>query len=158
MDPTRIPGAWDTFFALQRRLDADIEQFYAQRGIAGMRSRFALPMVRLAHEGPLTIRDLAASLDRTHSALSQTVAALREAGMVYTVPGSDARTRLVDLTARGRELGPLIEAEWRATEAVVAELDREVSAPLSYIAAELAARVEARPMSERLAAHLAEPE
>ncbi len=156
-DPTRESGRWDALFALLRRLDADIEAFYERRGVPGMRSRFALPMIRLAHDGPLTIRDLAASLDRTHSAVSQTVAAMRAAGFVETVPGPDARTRLVDLTERGRGLVPLLEAEWRATEAAVAELDEEGGIPLSRIVADLTATVAARPMSERLDAHLVEP-
>lgn len=156
-DPTREAGRWDALFALLRRLDADIEAFYERRGVPGMRSRFASPMIRLAHEGPLTIRALAASLGRTHSAVSQTVAAMREAGFVETVPGPDARTRLVDLTARGRELVPLVEAEWRATEAAVAELDEEGGVPLSRTVAALTAAVADRPMSDRLDAHLVEP-
>ncbi|MGN6428803.1 MAG: MarR family winged helix-turn-helix transcriptional regulator [Leifsonia sp.] len=155
-DPTRAAGRWDSLFALLRRLDADIEQFYERRGVKGMRSRFALPMIRLAHDGPLTIRQLAASLDRTHSAVSQTVSAMREAGMVQTVPGEDARTRLVVLTERGHELIPLLEAEWRATEAAVAELDDETATPLSEIVAALTAAVDRLPMSARLDAHLDE--
>lgn len=44
------------------------------------------------------------SLDLTHSAVSQTVAALRAEGLVVTVPGPDARTRVVELTERAKEL------------------------------------------------------
>ena len=57
-----------------------IESLYAERGIQGVRPRFAYPLIRLAHTGPLTIRELADSLDRSHSAMSQTITAMRAAG------------------------------------------------------------------------------
>ncbi|MFH9296649.1 MarR family winged helix-turn-helix transcriptional regulator [Streptomyces sp. NPDC017520] len=102
------------------------EQVYIERGIAGVRPRFVYPLIRLAHTGPLTIRELAKSLGRSHSATSQTVAAMRDAGLVTSEPGPDARTRRIDLTDRGRSLVPFLEAEWRATHSTVAELDGEV--------------------------------
>lgn len=157
-DPTRLPARWDALFALLRRLDDDIDGLYARRGVTGMRSRFARPMMRLAHEGPLTIRELAASLERTHSAVSQTVAGMRQAGFVTTEPGPDARTRVISLTDRGREIVPLLEAEWRATDAAIAELDEETSVRLSSVVAELERAVDARSMADRLDAHLVEPD
>lgn len=91
-----------------------------------MRPRYAYALIRLAHTGPLTIRELAESLGRTHSAISQTLAGMRREGLVDSEPGEDARTRRITLTERGRSLIPFLEAEWRATEQAVARLDDEV--------------------------------
>ncbi|RCG15497.1 MarR family transcriptional regulator [Streptomyces reniochalinae] len=138
-------------------MDAEIEQVYLARGIKGVRPRFAYPLVRLAHTGPLTIRELAESLGRSHSAISQTVAAMRREGLVTSEPGPDARTRRVDLTERGRSLVPFIEAEWRATHATVAELDAELPHPLTTVVEELRRALERRSMRQRVLEHLVEP-
>lgn len=154
IDPTTVPGRWDALHALLRRLDDEIATVYTDRGVEGVRPRFVYPLIRLAHTGPLTIRDLAASLGRTHSAMSQTVTAMRREGLVETAPGEDARTRRVALTERARELVPLLEAEWRATEESVAEIDDELPHALSAVVAELERVLERRSLRERLAARL----
>ncbi len=140
--------------ALQERMEADIAALYAERGLSGVRPRFAYPLIRLAHRGPMTIRDLAESLDRTHSALSQTVAAMREEDLVETVPGPDARTRVVRLTERGRDLVPFLEAEWRATEDAAEALDAELPVHLADYIEAMTARLAQRGFRERIAEHL----
>lgn len=154
-DPTASPGRWHALHTLLADMDSQIESLYAERGIRGVRPRFAYPLIRLAHTGPLTIRELADSLDRSHSAMSQTITAMRREGLVDTEPGADARTRRVTLTDRSRALVPFLEAEWRATEAAVAELDDEVSHPLSAVVTELERALERRPMRDRIDSHLA---
>lgn len=156
-DPTVPPTRWQGLFDLLAAIDADIETLYTDRGIHGVRSRFVSPMIRLAHTGPLTIRELAETLNRTHSATSQTVAAMRREGLVHSEPGADARTRYIALTERGQDLIPFLEAEWRATEAAVAELDDEVPHALSAVAKELEQALERRPLHDRLRAHLVTP-
>lgn len=156
-DPTSVPGRWQGLFDLLATIDTDIEALYGDQGVHGVRPRFAFPLIRLAHTGPLTIRELAESLNRTHSAMSQTVAAMRHEGLVQSRPGTDARTRAIALTPRGQELVPLLEAEWRATETAVAELDDEVPHSLSAVARELALALERRPMRVRLQDHLQPP-
>ncbi|RCG21589.1 MarR family transcriptional regulator [Streptomyces diacarni] len=138
-------------------MDAEIEQVYLARGIKGVRPRFAYPLIRLAHTGPLTIRELAESLGRSHSAISQTVAAMRREDLVTSEPGPDARTRRIGLTERGRSLVPLMEAEWRATHATVAELDAELPHPLTTVVEELRRALERRSMRQRVLEHLIEP-
>ncbi len=138
-------------------MDAEVEQVYVARGIEGVRPRFAYPMIRLAHTGPLTIRQLAKSLDRSHSAISQTIAAMRKEGLVSSEPGPDARTRRIDLTERGRALVPFLEAEWRATHTTVAELDAEIPYPLTTVVEDLRRALERRSMRERVLGHLGKP-
>lgn len=135
-------------------MEDGISALYAERGVNGLRPRFAYPLIRLAHTGPLTIKELAASLGLTHSATSQTVTALRKEGLLESVPGPDARTRVVELTPRGRELVPFLQDEWRATEAAAAELDAALPVSLTEFTAALQTQLEDRPFLERIIAHL----
>ncbi|MFF8386981.1 MarR family winged helix-turn-helix transcriptional regulator [Streptomyces kanasensis] len=156
-DPTLLPDPWQPLHELLAAMDAEIEQVYRERGIEGVRPRFAYPLIRLAHTGPMTIRRLAESLGRSHSATSQTVAALRKEGLVTSEPGPDARTRRIELTERGRSLVPFLEAEWRATHATVTELDGEIPYALTTAVGELRRALGRRSMRQRILDHLAEP-
>lgn len=149
-DPTLEPSRFAGLFAVLARIDADILELYADRGQEKVRSRFVMPLLRLAGRGPLTIKELADELGRTHSALSQTVAQMRSAGLVDSAPGPDGRTRVVTLTMTGRELVPLAAAEWRATEAALARLEEELPYPPSHVAADLAEALDRRPFRDRL--------
>ncbi|MFT4307115.1 MAG: MarR family transcriptional regulator [Microbacterium sp.] len=153
-DPSSEPGRWDRLFAVLRQIDTGIEDVYRRLGHHQMRPRFAAPLLRLGHEGAMTITALAASLGRTHSAVSQTVDAMRRAGLVVTAVGTDARTRLIELSSDGQRLLPLVEHEWRATEAAVAELDDALSLSLDAIACELEAALARRSVTDRLQTHL----
>ncbi|MFE6155947.1 MarR family winged helix-turn-helix transcriptional regulator [Streptomyces sp. NPDC057889] len=156
-DPTVLPDPWQSLHQLLAAMDAEIEQVYVERGIKGVRPRFAYPLIRLAHTGPLTIRELAESLNRSHSAISQTIAAMRKEDLVTSEPGPDARTRRINLTERGRSLVPFLEAEWRATHATVAELDGEIPHAMTAVVEEVRRALEHRSMRERILRHLTEP-
>lgn len=145
---------WAGLRALLAAMDADIARVYRERGIGNLRPRFAKPLIKLAHRGPMSIRGLAEAIDGTHSATSQTVAAMRDAGYVRTTPGADARTRLVVLTEKAEALVPFLEQEWRATEAAVAELDAEVPYPMSRVVADLGRALAERSFADRVAARL----
>jgi DNA-binding MarR family transcriptional regulator len=155
-DPTR-QSRWRPLRILLAAMDDDIATLYAERGVAGVRPRYAMPLIRLAHVGPMTIRQLAAALEVTHSAMSQTVGALRRERLVASAPGPDARTRLVELTEQGRALVPFLEAEWRATEGALAELEAEVPYPLSQVVRDLQAALERLSFHDRIVQRLDEP-
>ncbi len=154
-DPTRHSHL-KPLMDLLRHMDDDIASLYAERGVS-VRTRFSIVLIRLRHRGPLTVRELAREIDVTHSAMSQTVAALRRQGMVASAPGSDARTRTVSLTDRGRETVPFLEAEWRATEASMAELEAELPYPLSGVVSDMAEALRRRSFRDRIVAHLQLP-
>lgn len=154
-DPTET-SYWRPLIALQNRLEAELASLYADRGLTGVSTRFAYPLIRLAHRGPMTIRELADSLGRTHSAVSQTVSAMRAQGLVDSVPGADARTRVIRLTERATELLPFLEAEWRATEQAITELDAELPVHLADYVAAMRARLAERSFRDRVAEHLDE--
>ena len=157
-DPTRRPDRLAPLRALVADLEDEIVQVYEARGLHGLRPRYAYPLIRLAHTGPSTIRELAASLGHTHSAVSQTLAGMRREGLVTSEPGPDARTRRIALTERGRALVPFLEAEWRATAAAVAELDDECL-PTSIGAAvdAMRAALGRRGLADRITERLGEP-
>ncbi len=129
-DPTEH-SRWRPFRLLHAAMDVELERIYADRKIDGLKSSYVMELLRLHHRGPMTIKELAVSVQRTHSAMSQKVAAMRAAGFVTTTSGTDARTRLIMLTPKAEELVGLLTAEWRAVEAAIAELEAESDYPLS---------------------------
>lgn len=152
-DPT-TQSYWQPVREVQELMELGIAGLYAACGIEGVRPRFAYPLIRLAHTGSLSIKELAKSLGLTHSAVSQTVTALRTEGLVQTVPGPDARTRVVELTPKARDLVPFLKDEWRATEAAAAELDAALPVSLADFTAALRGQLEDRPFLDRILAHL----
>jgi DNA-binding MarR family transcriptional regulator len=153
-DPTE-QSLWRPMRLLQAAMDADIASIYAEAGITGLKPSMVAELLRLHSRGPMTITELAASVQRTHSATSQKVAAMRAAGLVRSTPGADARTRKITLTARARRLTGKLAAEWRATEAALAELEQEIPYPLSQVAADIEAALRRRSFRDRIAGKLA---
>ena len=135
-------------------MDADIARLYDEQGVRGVRPRYSMALVRLHHRGPMTISELTEQIEVTHSAMSQTVAAMRRDGLVKTSAGADRRARQVSLTARGRKLVPFLEQEWHATERAIADLEHELPYPLTSLAADLANALEQQPFLARVKAHL----
>jgi len=146
---------WRPLRLLQAEMDHDIASLYEEAGITGVRTRFVGPLIQLSRRESMTIQELAHAMEVTHSAMSQTVAAMRRAGLVEGAEGPDGRTRRVRLTGRSRDLLPFLEAEWRATEASIRELDAEIPYPLSRVVDDLRAALAARPFRQRLQENLA---
>jgi DNA-binding MarR family transcriptional regulator len=153
-DPGFAPGRWSPVFALLRAMDDEIAAVYEGWGLPELRPRFAPAVLELRAHGPRTIRALAEAVGVTHSAMSQTVTAMRSAGLVESVPGPDARTRVVRLTDHGGRVSALVRAEWDATEAAIGALEDEVDHPLTRAAADVAEALGRRPFRDRIAEHL----
>ena len=145
---------WRPLRLLLDSMDRDILALYDEAGITGLRSRYVGPLIQLSRREAMTIQELARSVEVTHSAMSQTAAAMRDAGLVESAEGGDGRTRRVRLSARGRELLPFFRAEWRATEAAVRELDAQLPYPLTRVVDDIRAALAERPFADRLRAHL----
>jgi DNA-binding MarR family transcriptional regulator len=153
--PARLrPTVWRPLTLLLRDLDDQIASLYTSAGIEGLKPRYSLPLVWLDEAGPLTIRALAERCDVTHSAMSQTVSAMRDAALVRTVSGPDARTRLVELTDRGRALVDYLVDEWNATEAAIRELEAELPYPLTRVVDDIHAALGRRSFPDRIAARM----
>ncbi|WP_233226093.1 MarR family winged helix-turn-helix transcriptional regulator [Amycolatopsis sp. CA-126428] len=131
-------------------LDGDVARFLADLGLDDYRPRYS-PVVRaLLARGPLAIRELAGEMRVTHSAASQTVAQMHRAGFVSLEPGADARQRIVSLTARTRELLPLIEAEWTATTEAMEALEGELPYSLRALLDAIVEALERKPFRQRI--------
>jgi DNA-binding MarR family transcriptional regulator len=153
-DPTE-QSLWRPVFGLLSEMDREIARIYAENGIADLKPSWVTVIIRLHARGPKTIADLARSLDHTHSAMSQKVAAMRAAGWVETSPGPDARSKKVTLTAKAEGIAGRLAAEWRATEASVAEIEAEIPYPLTRAAADIAAVLARKSFHDRIAEKLA---
>jgi DNA-binding MarR family transcriptional regulator len=154
-DPTE-QSRWRPLRLLQDSMDADIGRLYTEARIDGLKPSFVMELIRLHVRGPMTITELADSVQRTHSAISQKVAAMRTAGLVQTTAGADARSKLVTLTAKTTAIIDRLMAEWRATEAAVAELDAEIPYPLAQIVRDLAEALRRKSFHDRIAEKLAQ--
>jgi DNA-binding MarR family transcriptional regulator len=152
IDPTE-DGLWRPLRLLLTRMDDDIARLYAGTDI---RPTYVMELLRLHFRGPMTIRELAESVKRTHSALSQKVAAMKTVGLVEVTQGPDARSKLVSLTPAATAMVAKLAAEWRATEAASAELEAELPYPLSRVVADMEEALSRRSFHDRIAARLAD--
>jgi DNA-binding MarR family transcriptional regulator len=152
-DPTE-QSQWRSLSELQARMDADIARIYTERQIKGLKPSFVMELLRLHSRGPMTITELAESVGRTHSALSQKVSAMRAAGLVRTLPGTDARSKKVALTAKARGIVELLAAEWRATEAAITELEAEIPYPMTQVVLDIEQALERKSFHDRIAEKL----
>ena len=154
-DPTE-QSRWRPLRLLQSAIDADIARIYAEAQITGLKPSYVMELLRLRTRGPMTITELARSVQRTHSGTSQKVAAMRAAGWVRTVAGADARTKRVTLTAKAARIVGRLAAEWRATEAAVAEIEAEIPYPLSQAVTDIEAALRRKSFHDRIAEKVAE--
>jgi DNA-binding MarR family transcriptional regulator len=155
LDPTQ-QSLWRPLWLLQASMDADIGRIYAEARIDGLKPSFVMELLRLHTHGPMTITELAESVGRTHSALSQKVAAMRSAGWVQTIAGHDGRSKRVTLTDKARGVVGRLATEWRATEAALAELEAEIPYPLSQVVSDIERALGRKSFRDRIAEKLAD--
>ena len=153
-DPTE-ESRWRPVFRLLYGMDDEIARIYAENGIPDLKPTWVMEIIRLHVHGPMTIAELARSVQRTHSAMSQKVAAMRAAGWLETTPGPDARSKKVALTPKAERIAAKLAVEWRATEASVAEIEAEIPYPLTRAAADIAAVLARKNFHDRIAEKLA---
>ncbi len=153
-DPTEH-SHWRPLRQLQAAMDADIARIYAEAQIHGLKPSFVMELLRLHARGPMTITELARSVQRTHSAASQKVAAMRAAGWVRTTAGTDARSKKVTLTAKASRIAGRLAAEWRATEAAIAEIETAIPYPLSQVVTDIEQALQRKSFHDRIAEKLA---
>jgi DNA-binding MarR family transcriptional regulator len=153
-DPTEV-SRWRPVVRLISDLDDEIARVYADNGIDDLKPAWVLEIIRLHVRGPMTIAELARSVGRTHSALSQKVAAMRAAGWLETTPGADARSKRVALTAKAERVATLLAAEWRATEETITEIESELPYPLTRVAGDIRAVLARKSFRDRITERLA---
>ena len=80
---------------------------------------------------------------------------MRTAGWVRTTAGADARTKRVTLTAKAARIVGRLAAEWRATEAAIAEIEAEIPYPLSQVVTDIEQALRRKSFHDRIAEKLA---
>ena len=75
--------------------------------------------------------------------------------MVRTTTGADARTRRITLTAKARRIAGQLAAEWRATEAAVADLENEIPYPVGRVVTDIEAALQRQSFHDRITEKLA---
>jgi DNA-binding MarR family transcriptional regulator len=153
-DPTET-SRLRPLFRLLNAMDDEIARIYAENGIDDLKPSWVMEILRLNARGPMTIAELARSVGRTHSAMSQKVAAMRAAGWLETSPGPDARSKKVTLTPKAEKIVGKLAVEWRATEASIAEIEAEIPYPLSRVAEDLRQALGRKSFHDRIAEKLA---
>jgi DNA-binding MarR family transcriptional regulator len=151
----RVPDPTETsrlrpLFRLLNAMDDEIARVYAENGIDDLKTTWVVEILRLNALGPMTIAELARSVGRTHSAMSQKVAAMRAADWVSTGAGPDARSKEVALTPKAMQIVGKLAAEWRATEASIAEIEAEIPYPLSRMAEDLRQALRRKSFHDRI--------
>ena len=154
LDPTEH-SRWRPLRLLQAAMDADIARVYDEAQISGLKPSWVMELLRLNARGPMTIAELAKSVQLTHSAVSQKVAAMRAADWVRTAAGADARSKRVALTAKAGRIVGRLAAEWQATEAAIAEIDAEIPYPLSRVVTDIEEALQRKSFHDRIAEKLA---
>lgn len=154
-DPTE-ESRWRPVFRVLSGIDDEIARVYAENGIPDLKPTWAMEIIRLYVRGPMTIAELARSVERTHSAMSQKVAAMRAAGWLETSPGPDARSKKVTLTPKAERIAAKLAAEWRATEASITELEAEIPYPLTRVADDISAALARKSFHDRITEKLAQ--
>ena len=148
------PGLGTRLRHLLELLDADVTAVEEELGLTGFRPRYAPFLRTLATLGPSSIRDLARTVEVTHSAASQTIAQMGRQGLVSVSPGTDARQRIVDLTPKALALLPKLERAWQAAEAAGRELDAELPHPLSEVVIAATEALRHTPLRARIRRYL----
>ena len=148
-----MEGLGTTLRKLIDALDGGVQAHYDAAGL-NFRPRFYPVALQLQAGQALSIRALANVIGISHSAVSQTVAEMRSAGLVTGSPGRDGRERLIKLTATGITACVHLQALWAAITRAAAALDAELPMPLSVLLRETVSRLEAEDFATRIARQL----
>ena len=132
-------------------MDGEVDAFYVREGLP-LRSRYTPVIKALLRRDSATIKQLAADVGLTHSALSQTISQMTKEGLVIGRPGDDPRERHIRLTPAAKALLPRIKECWRLFDAAAASVSSDAGASLAAVCASAIAALEAKPFGERIKA------
>ncbi|CRX67512.1 MarR family transcriptional regulator [Stenotrophomonas sp. BSUC-16] len=135
--------------ALLDQLDPAVEQAYRDLQL-DYRPRYTPVLRTLMAQGPCRIKDLASACGLSHSALSQTVAAMVRDGWLHASSGDDGRERILQLSPRAQRAMPALQAQWQATAVAARSLDADLGQPLEQVLRDALAALAQRPFAQRL--------
>lgn len=135
--------------ALLDQLDPAVEQAYRDLQL-DYRPRYTPVLRTLMAQGPCRIKDLAHACGLSHSALSQTVAAMVRDGWLHATTGEDSRERILHLSPRALQALPTLQAQWQATARAARSLDADLGQPLQQVLRQALQALEQRTFAQRL--------
>ncbi len=157
MEQLRANGIGTQLRRLIELMDGDLEAIYREEH-PFYTPRFTPIIKALAEADGLTIKEIAAQSNISHSAASQTISRIIDEGIVQSAVDDDRRARLISLTKEGARLLPWLKDQWDATQRAADELDSELSHPLSALLAEAIRHLESRSFAERIKSHKDQPD
>jgi DNA-binding MarR family transcriptional regulator len=139
---------------LSESIDEDAGRIYADLGI-DFQQRWVGILEQLDGRGAQSVGELAASLGIRHSSVSQTRRSLEEAGLVEAdVDPEDGRSRLLRLSAGGKQLVRRLKPLWRILNTASLELDKEAGGVVAALD-RLDGAMERQPLYDRVKQKLA---
>lgn len=130
-------------------LDGDVVQQYKDAGL-DCRPRYTPIMRALIQLDSASIGRIAEAAGITQPAGTQTVKLIKKDGLVSVEPGADGRHRMVNPSAHGKELMPVLQSCWTATKAAADDLDAQLAVPLSKILSEAILALQEKPFGARI--------
>jgi DNA-binding MarR family transcriptional regulator len=131
-------------------LDGAVQQAYVDAGL-DYRPRYTPVMRVLAQQQSATVGQLAELAGITQPAATQTVALMKNEGLLLVdAGGTDARQRVVRLSPQGEALLPRLQACWQATKQAADSLDADLDYPLSECLAQAIAVLGQHSFGERI--------
>lgn len=119
---------------LSDRIDREADRLYAELGVEFEQRWFGV-LNQIVLNGPRSVSEIAEALGVTHSAISQTRAALAERGLIEAQSDpADARRRTLALSASGKKLVKRLAPVWEALNEAARELDREAGRAVETLA------------------------
>jgi DNA-binding MarR family transcriptional regulator len=104
---------------LMRRVAAHYDAEVGKSGLKGTQYSLLSYVLKL---GPVRPADLAAEMRVSPSTLTRNLRPLVEAGLIEVLPGVDARSRLVSVTAAGRGRRQEAQRRWRVAQEGINEM------------------------------------
>jgi DNA-binding MarR family transcriptional regulator len=144
---------------LKRLSDAflsDVNRIYKSHNIPFEASWFPV-FYLLSRQDTVSITDIAAQLEVSHSAASQLVSNLQEKGILKTTTTpDDARKKLVCFTPKGKKILAQVLPVWAALQKAMEQLitEGEHSGHLLHAITEIENGLESSPLLNRIEAHL----
>src|SRR5690606_16104692 len=135
--------------ALLDQLDPAVEHAYRDLQL-DYRPRYTPVLRTLMAQGPCRIKDLASACGLSHSALSQTVAAMVRDGWLHASSGDGGRARVLQLGPRAQRAMPALQAQWQATARAARSRDADLGQPLEQVLRDALAALAQRPFAQRL--------
>jgi DNA-binding MarR family transcriptional regulator len=122
MDTTVNPQQGCTNVKLRQLMRRVAQHYDAEVGKAGLKTTQYSLLSYVAKLGPIRPADLAREMKMDASTLSRNLRPLIDAGWIAMGPGADARSRLVSVTAEGREKRQEAQRRWRVAQETINDI------------------------------------